>query len=270
MGVGFDLAEVEAGLRGSLFAGAVRHFESVGSTNSLALEAAGAGVGVGVWVADEQTAGRGRGGHTWESAAGDGLYVSVLMRPKLRGVDVLKVSLAAGVACAVAIDKASCALISLKWPNDLMEGKAGMGGRKLGGILTETAMGGDGELQYAVVGIGINLNQSAMPEELAEIATSLRESWHVGETRREVLLPILLKELEREVAAVEAEARGEEERVCERFGDWSFMVRGLAVRVEEEGGYTGVTDGLEETGLLRVLDDAGRVRIVRHGGVRAI
>ena len=71
---------------GTSFAGRVRHFPSVGSTNSLALEAAQAGAREGVWVADEQTAGRGRGGHAWHSAAGDGLYVSALVRSPDAGV----------------------------------------------------------------------------------------------------------------------------------------------------------------------------------------
>ena len=69
----FDLAKVDAEIAGTEFAGRVLHFASVGSTNALALEAAQAGARVGVWVADEQTAGRGRGGHGWHSAAGDGL-----------------------------------------------------------------------------------------------------------------------------------------------------------------------------------------------------
>ena len=267
----FDLEEVERGLVGSVFAGTVRHVVSTGSTNSLAVEAAQAGVMRGVWVADEQTAGRGRGGHGWESPAGEGLYVSVLMRPRLRGVDVLKISLGVGVAVVQAVDVATSARLELKWPNDVMDGSGAGMGKKVGGILTEAATGGDGWLQYAVIGIGLNLNQRAMPEELRDLASSLWISGLDAETRRETLLPVLLQELESEMKLLEWESAGEklEYGVLARFEFASPMVRGMRVRVEEDGGYVGVTDGLEQTGLLRVRLEDGSVRVVRHGGVRA-
>ena len=99
----FDLAAVDAGIAGTAFAGRVLHFASVGSTNALALEAAQAGARAGVWVADEQTAGRGRGGHGWHSAAGDGLYVSALVAPALPMTMALWLSLATGLAAQAAI-----------------------------------------------------------------------------------------------------------------------------------------------------------------------
>ena len=263
------LAEVEEGLRGTTLAGTLRAFGAVGSTNTLAVEAAQAGVPCGVWVADEQTAGRGRGGHAWHSVAGEGLYVSVLLRPGLFGTDVLKISLAAGLATLRAVDRVTAALLALRWPNDLMDG-FGNGGRKLGGILTEAALAGDGCLSYAVVGIGINLNQRAMPPHLEGIATSLRMSWLGEDTRREVLLPVLLRDLLAEVASLEREAAGESvpEGTIVRFESECPMARGARVVVAEQGGYTGVTDGLEPSGLLRVRADDGTLRIVRHGGVR--
>src|SRR5271167_1827462 len=99
----FDLGAVEQGIAGTEFAGRVMHFDSVGSTNALALEAAQQGVQTGVWVADEQTAGRGRGGHQWHSAAGDGLYVSALVTPSLPMTAALWLSLATGLAATAAI-----------------------------------------------------------------------------------------------------------------------------------------------------------------------
>src|SRR5437867_3841661 len=94
----FDLRAVEAGIAATQFAGRVMHFPSVGSTNVLALEAAQGGARGGVWVADEQTAGRGRGGHGWHSIAGDGLYVSALVAPSLPMTTALHISLATGLA----------------------------------------------------------------------------------------------------------------------------------------------------------------------------
>jgi BirA family biotin operon repressor/biotin-[acetyl-CoA-carboxylase] ligase len=263
MSASFDLGTVEAGLAGTSFAGRVVHLPTVGSTNSVALQAAQEGAAGGVWVADEQTAGRGRGGHAWHSAAGDGLYLSVLLRPRLQGADALKISLAAGLAAQSAVAEAAGVGIDLRWPNDLMvEGADGVE-RKFGGILTESAMeGGDGALAYAVVGIGMNLNHVELPEELRGIATSLRMA--SGErVSREAVLVAVVRRLEREMAGLEAGRP-----ITVRFERASTWVRGLRVKVEEDDGYTGVTDGLDERGLLRVRLADGSRRVVRHGGVR--
>lgn len=267
----FDLGGVEAGLAGTPFSGRVHHLESVGSTNTLAVEAAQAGVATGVWCADEQTAGRGRGGHQWHSTAGDGLYVSVLVRPRLVGADALKLSLAAGLAAQRAILEVAGLETDLRWPNDLMVTGADGVERKFGGILTESAMdGGEGALAYAVVGIGMNLNHAEFPEELAPIATSLRMVGGSSVPREQVLVA-LLRALAEEIALVEAEAGGAaRDPITERFARASGWVRGLNVEVAEEGGYTGNTDGLDRQGLLRVRLKDGTIRTVRHGGVRRL
>ena len=122
------------GLGGDGFAGRVLHFPSVGSTNVLALEAAQAGRG-GVSVADEQTAGRGRGGHGWHSAYGDGLYVSALVTPALPMTMALWLSLATGLAAQAAIAEVTGLEVDIRWPNDLL-----LDGRKCGGILVESAV----------------------------------------------------------------------------------------------------------------------------------
>ena len=318
----FGLSEVEVGIAGTSFAGRLTHLAVTDSTSTLAIRAAQAGAAAGgVWVADEQTAGRGRGGHAWHSVVGDGLYVSVLLRPKMGGLDALKISLAAGLAAKRAAlagmqteertpgakahlvgeperPKAealgyleakagtydllslgcldakaqSGVLVDLRWPNDLMvTGKGGVE-RKFGGILTETAIGGgDGALMYAVVGIGMNLNHAELPEELREIATSLRMVTGERISRERVLVD-LLRGLEAEMALLEAEVAGrcDLESICVRFERGSTWVRGVRVRVEEEGGYTGVTDGLDVRGLLRVRLEDGTGRLVRHGGVRRV
>ena len=261
-----DLAWVESQLAGTAFAGQVRALGSVSSTNMLALEAAQAGVATGVWVAEEQTAGRGRGGHGWHSAAGDGLYVSLLVRPRLFGAEALTLSFAAGLAAERAVRDTTKVKVNLRWPNDLMVTDWDQTERKFGGILIESAMSGsDGALAYAVIGIGMNLNQSSMPEDLKEVATSLRRASGFA-TKREALLGILLPSLLGEVALLEAYPPA----ICERYAAASTWVHGLAVQVDEGGGYTGVTDGLDPNGLLRVRLDDGTQRTVRHGGVRRL
>ncbi len=259
-----DLAWVESQLAGTSLAGCVHALRVTRSTNTLGLEAAQAGVARGAWVADEQTAGRGRGGHQWHSAAGDGLYVSVLARPRLFGADALKLSLAAGLAASAAAGEAGFR-IDLRWPNDLMIRETHGVEKKFGGILTESAMGADGVLTYAVIGIGMNLNHEHLPPELRPQATSLRM---VGgrPVSRERILVRLLRELCEELALLEA-AQGDLALRFERASTW---VRGLAVHVGEGDGYTGVTDGLDAHGLLRVRLEDGTLRTVRHGGVRRL
>ncbi|WP_419804168.1 biotin--[acetyl-CoA-carboxylase] ligase [Terriglobus sp.] len=262
--VSFDEASVNAALAGTIFVDKLHHFTSIDSTQTRAIADAQAGAEAGqVYVADEQTAGRGRSGHTWHSEPGSGLYVTVLVRPALRADDALSISLAAGLAAQAAVQDVTGRRIDLRWPNDLVT--LGPGSLKLGGILTETAMQPNGYLRYAAIGIGINVNQSAMPAELQDVSTSLRLL--TGErSSREDLLIALLQRLET-VLNVLAEGPGP---VLGRFAENSTWVRGKWVHVAEGEGYTGVTDGLTETGLLRVLCEDGIRRMVRHGGVREL
>jgi BirA family biotin operon repressor/biotin-[acetyl-CoA-carboxylase] ligase len=270
--VAFDLASVEAAIAATPYAGQLHHFETTSSTNSLALEAARENVQTGVWIADEQTAGRGRGGHTWHSAPGDGLYVSILVRPRLFGADTLKLSLAAGLAAARSTEETLGVAIDLRWPNDLMLPQADGSQKKFGGILTESSIeGGSGALAYAVIGIGMNLNHAAFPPDLAPLATSLRIALGHAVSREDVLAALLIA-LDSEIALLEAEANGTRTpptaSLATRFGARSSWVRNLRVQVDEEGGYTGTTAGLNPQGLLEVRLDDGTARLVRHGGVR--
>jgi BirA family biotin operon repressor/biotin-[acetyl-CoA-carboxylase] ligase len=255
----FDLAAVEAGIATTQFAGHVQHFATVGSTSTIALEAAQTGASTGVWIADEQTAGRGRGGHTWHSTAGDGLYVSILIRPRVALGNALQLSLATGLAAQSAISEITSLQPDIRWPNDLL-----LNTRKCGGILVETAIAPESNtLRYAVIGIGINVNHANFPPELATLATSLRRetgsAWP-----REALLAALLRALDHEIHLLETEAAG----LLERFANASSWVRGKRVFVGENDGYTGVTSGLDANGFLLVEDDNGVRHTVLSGGVR--
>jgi BirA family transcriptional regulator, biotin operon repressor / biotin---[acetyl-CoA-carboxylase] ligase len=258
-----DLVALDSGIAGTAFAGQVRHFASVGSTNALALEAAQAGARVGAWVADEQTAGRGRGGHGWHSAAGDGLYVSALIAPPLPMTMALWLSLATGLAARAAIREVTGMAVDIRWPNDLL-----LNGRKCGGILVETAVDG-AMLRYAVIGMGINVNHAAFPPELEALATSLRMESR-GKVSRGALLGALLRALDQEIALLVQEHLGEIARagLLERFAEASSWVRGKRVKVEEGGGYTGLTNGLDGRGFLLVDGDDGVMHTVLSGGVR--
>jgi BirA family biotin operon repressor/biotin-[acetyl-CoA-carboxylase] ligase len=262
-----DLGAVKRGLVGTRFAAGVRHFASVGSTNTMLLEDAAGGAAEGtVYVADEQTAGRGRGGHVWHSAAGDGLYVSALVKPWLKLRDALLLSLATGLAVQRAVRDVAGVEMDIRWPNDLL-----IGAKKCGGVLVETAVepGDDPLLRYAVVGIGMNVRHAAFPEELRALATSLRLAG-ARDVRRDELLTAMLRALDAELNALEREPEGAQAALLERFAAASSWVRGKRVHVPEQGGYTGLTSGLNSRGFLLVTTDSGEQRTVLSGGVREV
>ncbi len=256
----YDLAALEAELAGSVFAGRLKFSSVTGSTNSDALAAARNGAQHGsVFLADEQTAGRGRGDHKWQSNAGDGLYVSVLMRPKLSPAHLLLIPLAAGLAAAEAIRSIAGLAIDLRWPNDLL-----IGPHKVGGILVETKTEAAG-LAFAVIGIGINVHQRAFDPALSTPATSLDiAAGH--RVSRQALLDALLKSLEREMLLL-ADS-GAVSAILARIEQASTWLRGRRVKVHGPQECLGVTGGLDAYGFLLVQTAEGLVT-VQTGGIRA-
>jgi BirA family biotin operon repressor/biotin-[acetyl-CoA-carboxylase] ligase len=199
------------------------------------------------------------------------MYVSVLLRPQMALADALWLSLATGLAARTAIATVTGLVSDIRWPNDLL-----IGNKKCGGILVETSaiasqQDTPAKLRYAVVGVGINVNQPSFPPELQILATSLlHESGR--KWPREPILIEFLRALDKEIGWLEAELRRSPiaAALLDRFAAASSWVRGKRVRVEEAGGYTGVTDGLDASGFLRVAGDDGTLHTVLSGGVRAV
>jgi BirA family biotin operon repressor/biotin-[acetyl-CoA-carboxylase] ligase len=252
-------------LEGTIFAGKEhRHFASIGSTNRAAMDAALEGAPEGsVFTAEEQTAGRGRGDHSWHSPAGQGLYVSIVLRPQLPPNNVLWLSLIAGLAVHAAIREVTTISVDLRWPNDIL-----LGGKKLGGILTELGTE-SGRISHAVIGIGLNINQPMFPPELAAVATALRIETD-REWPRDEILTALLRAIDREYRAL-LSAPTSKTDIVRRFEAESTYARGARVAVDDHGAtqFTGVTEGLDERGFLRVRTAQG-MRTVMSGGVRKI
>jgi len=250
-------------IRGTMFEHGVHHFYKIGSTNTAAMAAAAEGAPEGsAFLAEEQTAGRGRGAHAWDSARSMGIYCSVVLRPHLAPADVLVLSLAAGLAVVAAIAQIDSRVApDLKWPNDVL-----VGGKKVCGILTEMNAEAT-RVRYIVVGIGVNVNQASFPAELETDATSLRMVTG-SEWSRVELTAALLKSLEREYRQllVEPDAR---QSILHRFAENSSWVRGKEVRVTENGStIEGTTEGLDERGFLRVRSAQG-LQTVLSGTVRS-
>ncbi|HUD54403.1 MAG TPA: biotin--[acetyl-CoA-carboxylase] ligase [Terracidiphilus sp.] len=257
----YDVAALEAALSGTIYAGKLHFSAATGSTNSDALSAAREGAPHGsVYFADEQTAGRGRGDHRWESNAGQGLYVSVLLRLDVPTVRLPLLPLAVGLAAVDAIRSASGLNADLRWPNDLL-----IGDRKTGGILVESKTDGDG-LAFAVAGIGINVHQGGFDVGLATPATSL--DIEAGcPISRQSLLVALLESLEREATGlVEQDAY---KRIPARIEHASTWIRGRHVEVHGPQACIGVTAGLDDRGFLLVKAGGGLIA-VRTGGIREV
>jgi BirA family transcriptional regulator, biotin operon repressor / biotin---[acetyl-CoA-carboxylase] ligase len=245
-------------LKGTIFENKLHHSFKIASTNTAAMKAASAGAPEGsLFLAEEQTAGRGRGKKIWHSEPSSGIYCSVVLRPALVPSEALILSLAAGLAVHSAVQQMDPKIIpDLKWPNDLL-----IDGKKVSGILTEMNAEAT-RVRYVAVGIGINVNQTHFPAELRDTATSLRmisgRKWS-----RVELCGALLKSLHREYRDLEENA-GARESVLRRFQERSSSVRGQAIEVNGDGGYEGTTDGLDTRGFLRVRTEQG-IRTVLGG-----
>jgi BirA family biotin operon repressor/biotin-[acetyl-CoA-carboxylase] ligase len=239
----------------------IHHYYKVGSTNTEAMQCAAQGAPEGsVFLAEEQLGGRGRGAHNWHSARSTGIYCSVILRPAMPPSDALIFSLAAGLAVRAAVAEIAPELLAdLKWPNDLL-----LRGKKFCGILIEMNAEAT-RVRYLVVGVGINVNQLKFPPELRDLATSLRIETG-SEWSRVELSVALLKSLDREYRNL-VDDPAARKTIIRRFEESSSSVRGQPVTVEENGGLTGVTEGLDERGFLRVRTPAG-LRTVVSGTVR--
>jgi BirA family transcriptional regulator, biotin operon repressor / biotin---[acetyl-CoA-carboxylase] ligase len=247
-------------LRGTVFDAHLHHFYKIGSTNTAAMAAAAEGAPEGsVLLAEEQTAGRGRGANSWQSPRSTGIYCSVVLRPAMPPSDVLVLSLASGLAVHAAIQQVDSRVSpDLKWPNDVL-----IDGKKVCGILTEMNAEAT-RVRYIVVGVGINVNQASFPKELQ--ATSLRLVTG-SEWSRVELVAALLKSLDREYRQL-VEDPDVRSSILQRFAQHSSWVFGKKVRIEENGSaFEGTTEGLDPRGFLQVRTLHG-LQTVLSGTVR--
>jgi BirA family biotin operon repressor/biotin-[acetyl-CoA-carboxylase] ligase len=212
-------------------------------------------------VADEQTAGRGRRERAWHSSAGDGLYLSVLLRPPKSAPKIPLLSLMAAVAVAETLRERGVVSVDIKWPNDVL-----LNDRKLCGILIEAVSNGGNDTRV-IVGIGVNLNQpspQAFPEELRPTATSLRI-----ETGAQILIDELRDQLLAQLARWYARwKRSEEKFILERWQELSSYARGcpVAMTLDHEQ-VIGRTAGLNDDGALLLQTADGSLRTILAGEV---
>jgi BirA family biotin operon repressor/biotin-[acetyl-CoA-carboxylase] ligase len=258
-----DLADAFREAQGRLWpvARQVVFFNTVGSTNDVAMALAPDAEEGTVVVANEQTAGRGRYGRTWFSPAATGLYVSIVLKPPAASAEHDRVTslltLASGVALADAIDTVAAIRAEIKWPNDLIVRR-----RKLAGILAERVSNAQRDRPTAmpvILGYGINVGANAYPPELSDRATDLQ-----SETGRLVDRAVLCAE------TLAALSRRYQDLLAGRFDAILDAWRARAPTSQgahvtwntPQGIKAGVTAGIDDRGALLVQVNHAIERIV--------
>lgn len=236
--------------------GECRYAESFPSTNVILREMGHAGAPHGsLCLCECQSAGRGRLGRAWTSPAGQGLLLSVLLRPNLRPEQAPLITFCAALAMARAVENTSGIAVKIKWPNDLVSH-----GRKLCGILLEVCAT-DAGISHVVVGTGLNVRKGAYPPELAHQAASL-EDFAPAPLRRDILI-CYLKHLEDVIRVLEREGFAGIE------ADYRTRSCTLGSQVNVTGGatLTGVAEAIDESGALLIRTGDGTLHRVLAGDV---
>ena len=209
-------------------------------------------------LAEFQSAGRGRLGRSWEVPEGTSVMMSILLRPKFEPQYAPTLTLVMGMAVAKAVKKLGF-VVSIKWPNDVV-----VSHKKICGILTEMGVR-DGKIDYAVIGVGINVNIREFPEEMADKATSLYlESGR--EFDRSQIPGLVMEAFEEyyEKFAATCDLSGLKEEYESILANYNQPVRVLA-KEPYEGVARGITDGgellVEKTDGTIVAVSAGEVSV---------
>jgi BirA family biotin operon repressor/biotin-[acetyl-CoA-carboxylase] ligase len=238
----------------------IYHFATLGSTNDALKQMSDAPEFTCV-VADQQTAGRGRRDRVWHSSAGNGLYLSVLLRPPKGTAKIPLLSLMTAVVVAETVIDRGVTGVEIKWPNDVLISE-----RKLSGILIESGSIGSGEARI-IAGIGVNLNHQSFPDELAPMATSLKI-----ETGQEIVVDEFRDQLlERLEQWYSFWKRGGDKAILDRWRQLSSQACGqqIIVMLDHEQ-FTGETVGVNEDGALLVRTSEGVLRTILSGEVKRL
>lgn len=235
-------------------------FKTIDSTNNFAKSLAQLGAVHGTTVVSEvQTQGKGRMGRDFYSPMGMGVYMSVIIRPKLSVEHSLLITSCAAVAVAEAVERVAGIDCKIKWVNDIYAGS-----KKLCGILTEASVDVEqGGLEYAIVGIGINVQNVTFPKHLADIATSVKMETDKP-VSRSVLTAEILNCLEEKLETIRDKSFLEE-----------YRRRSNVINRRIEVTHNDVSEqmdciGIDEIGRLLVRLDSGEEKALMSGTVRIV
>lgn len=253
----FSLDKIRAGIKGSI-GREILFYEKVDSTNSIAELLAARGKTEGtVVLAETQRKGRGRLGRSWLSPPFVNIYMSVILRPQIQLKDITLITIMASIACINVLRKGLALDASIKWPNDLI-----VSGKKIGGILTEVHIA-EKRLGYAVTGIGLNVNIDSVefPNEIKDIATSLKIETGRTLSRTEILIDIL-NELDNWYKTLKDMKRKE------LLNEWELLNctlgREVVIKTGKES-LMGLAESINDEGMLVLKLPSGERRIIYSG-----
>lgn len=234
-------------------------YREIDSTNSFTKEAAHYGAVHGTTViAEIQTGGKGRLGRKFHSPLGMGVYMSVVIRPKLSIDSSLLVTSCAAVAVARAIEKVAPELeCAIKWVNDIY-----INGKKVCGILTEASIDVEqGGLEYAIIGIGVNVQNISFPEDLTMTATSLKMELHHNVSRNQLAAEIL-NCLEEQLDKMDS---GE---FMEEYISRSNVIGKNLIIQQGDNSFKAECTGIDNKGRLIVVTSDDEEKIISSGTIR--
>ena len=245
--------EVKDSLQTKFLGQSIQYFSSVESTqvkaHALAKEGAPEGT---VVIADHQSGGKGRLGRTWHSPEGTGIWMSILLRPKLELHRCPQLTLLAAVASVEAIRELTDLPVMIKWPNDIL-----LHGKKICGILTELNAEADC-INYLIMGIGMNVNTPSFPGELQDIATSLAIEKKQNVTRVP-LIRRLLEKLEELYVLYLEDGFGP---IKSRWESYALSIGKQVTIRRMHSTMSGLALGIDDQGVLLVQDENGQVEKV--------
>lgn len=254
--------EIGYQLKTKLIGRQILSYHSVGSTNDMATRMAESGSAEGLLVtAEEQTRGRGRLGRHWHSPPGNGIYLSILLRPSFKPEMAPGVSIMTGLALADALAGYFGDRVQIKWPNDLL-----ISGKKVAGILTELSAE-QNRINHLIVGVGINVNQRAgdFPQNIRPTATSIRRALRkTGRfTDRIRLLQQFLVNFEREYQLY---VNHQLKKSLSRLGRYSSLTGRKVEILSGKNRLIGTAKGIDATGAL-LLESDGKTSAVSSGEI---
>ena len=251
--------ELESRLATNWLGKEIVYKEITKSTNSDVRRMAEDGADNGLLVvADSQTQGKGRRGRVWESPKGTNLYFSMLLKPEFEPDKASMITLVAAYSVAKVIRETTGLDAKIKWPNDIVVGK-----KKVCGILTEMSMERD-YIHHVVVGIGINVNEEKFPEELEEMATSLKKEKGCLVSRANLLSAILLQF---EADYLKFLAMEDLRPFLDEYNK-ILVNKGALVKVlDPKGEFSGIAGGIGADGRLIVFKENGQIEAVYAGEV---
>ncbi len=254
--------EIREGLKTKILGSEIHSFYTVQSTNQVAYRLAEAGAKEGtIVIAEEQSAGKGRLSRHWHSPAGMGIWLSLILRPKIPLENVPALSLCACLACVRTASHMTGKVALIKWPNDSY-----LNGKKFSGVLTELSAELD-RVDFVILGIGINLNQTArdFPRQLKGKATSLKIEVKRKISRVEFLWRFLL---EFEEIYQKYQSSGLRAFKSEIMKNFFLLGRKVTIEVGDKK-ISGTALDLNSQGAL-VLNTAEGMRVITAGDVTLI